>query len=377
MSSALLTEQSFAEMIAKNGGHVFRVGGCVRDKFMGITPKDIDFCIVGMVKRNFKTIFPDAEEYGKSFPVFRLLIDGVRCELAFARTERKVGDGYKGFKISSSPKVTIEDDLFRRDTTVNSIAIHCLTGQIIDPFHGIEDINNKILRATSQHFSDDPMRALRLAGQSARLGFQIEHDTITLASAVAHELIHEPRERVMIELTKVMAEAPTPARFFQVLAETKLLSITFKTIADLSIEDFNIVMEKLDAVAKLTKNPKLRFAVFGFVLNKESLLQWNQQMTLPSDWMNGAITFGHIKALLENSSPDHIVTAIHHLRRGALSIEEFDMIAKGVMLHLPALAPLNTAISLSGESIPNDLKGKQIGEWLKKKEVEIIEKLLS
>ena len=99
-------------------------------------------------------------------------------------------------------------------------------------------------------------------------------------------------------------------------------------------------------------------------------------MTLPSDWMNTAITFGHVKSLLGNSSPDNIVTAIHHLRRGALSMEEFDMIAKGVMLHLPALAPLNAAISLSAGPVPNDLKGKQIGEWLKNKEIQIIKKLL-
>ena len=153
MNSALLTERAFAEIIAENGGRVFRVGGCVRDWFMGIIPKDIDFCVVGMVKKNFKAIFPDAQEYGKSFPVFRLLIDGIKCEVAFARTERKVGRGYKGFKISSNPKATIEEDLFRRDTTVNSIAMDSLTGEIIDPFHGREDIKNGILRATSKHFS--------------------------------------------------------------------------------------------------------------------------------------------------------------------------------------------------------------------------------
>ena len=203
----LVTERSFAETIAANGGRVYRVGGCVRDQFMGVLPKDIDFSIVGMVKKNFKLLFPDAEEYGKSFPVFRLFIDGVKCELAFARTERKVSSGYKGFKISSKPKITIQEDLSRRDTTVNSIAMDCLTGEIIDPFGGIEDIRTKILRATSEHFVDDPMRALRLAGQSARLGFKIDDGTLTLASLLANELGDEPPERMLIELTKVLSQA--------------------------------------------------------------------------------------------------------------------------------------------------------------------------
>lgn len=135
-----------------------------------------------MVKKNFKLLFPDAQEWGKSFPVFRLLIDGRRCEVAFARTEpQKVSSGYKGFKVASNPKITIQEDLFRRDTTVNSIAIDSLTGEIIDPFHGIRDIENKILRATGRHFGDDPIRALRLAGQAARFGFEIDSDTVTLA----------------------------------------------------------------------------------------------------------------------------------------------------------------------------------------------------
>ena len=377
MNSTLLTERSFAEEIAANGGRVFRVGGCVRDQFMGIVPKDIDYCIVGMVKKNFKLLFPNAEEYGKSFPVFRLEINGTKCELAFARTERKVGSGYKGFKISSKPKVTIEEDLFRRDTTVNSIAMDCLTGEIIDPFNGVKDIHDKVLKATSHHFPDDPMRALRLAGQSSRLGFRIDSDTLVLASTVADELKNEPAERMLIELTKVLDEAQQPAVFFKTLAQTNLLKITFKEIAELSKEDFETTMVRLDAVAKTTPKSKLRFASFGLVLNKEAIARWNNIMTLPGDWFDSAVAVGKIATMLQSPSPEKIVTAINSLRRGALSCEEFDIVAAGAGLHIPEVSPFKAMIALSqGNAVPETVKGKDIGEWLRIKHIEMISKIL-
>lgn len=377
VKSAFLTEQSFAQIIVTNGGRAFRVGGCVRDMIMGIEPKDIDLCVVSMVKRNFKTLFPHAEEYGKAFPVFRLVIDGVKREVAFARTERKVGSGHKGFKVSFNPKVTIEEDLYRRDTTVNSMAVDCLTGEIIDPFNGCRDIRDRILRATSRHFSDDPVRALRLAGQSARLRFRIEGETLRLASAVAEELGREPAERILAELAKVLAEAQEPAGFFQVLAEAGLLSITFTEIANLSAEDFATAMARLDAVAKDTQNAKLRFAALGSVLDKESLDLWNHRMTLPGDWLDSAVAVGKTLALLGYSDPEKIVTAINSLSRGVLSIEEFDGVVKAAGLKLAALGPLKSAMTLSAEDIiPQTLKGKDIGKWLRHKHAQIIAELI-
>jgi tRNA nucleotidyltransferase (CCA-adding enzyme) len=375
VSSNVLTERVFAETILASGGRLYRVGGCVLDMVRGITPKDVDFCVVGMVKKSFKVLFPDAEECGKYFPVFRLCIDGKRCEVAFARTERKVGSGHKGFKIQSNPKVTIQEDLFRRDTTVNSIAIDSLTGEIIDPLNGIQDIRNKILRATGRHFADDPIRALRLAGQSARLGFEIDADTLTLANAVADELGDEPAERVLAELARVLNEAPTPARFFKVLAQSNLLQIVFQEIADLSTENFDIAMSWLDSVAKATSSPKLRFATLGLVMNQESLSRWNSRMTLPSEWINAAAVVGKTTVLLEFFNQERIVAAIDGLRRGSLTVEEFDIISQAVELNIPALSPFKALLSLSQDVAPNELKGKDIGEWLRQKHIEAITKV--
>jgi len=377
MNDSLLTELVFAETIAANGGRAYRVGGCVRDRFMGAVPKDIDFCVTGMVRKNFAALFPEVEECGKAFQVFRLLIDGKKCEVAFARTERKVGSGHKGFKISSNPKVTIEEDLYRRDTTVNSIAVDCLTGEVVDPFNGIKDIKDAILRATSEHFSDDALRALRLAGQAARFGFEIDSATLILAASVGAELGAEPVERMLAELAKVLAEAPEPAKFFKVLAETNLLQITFSEVADLSAADFEKVMTVLDSVAKVTPKPKLRFAALGVVLDPKSLTGWNSRMTLPGDWLDAAMAVGKTIVSLEVIDPAQIVAAVDGLRRGSLSAEEFDVVAKAVGLDLPELSPLKAAMaSLPDAVAPPALKGKDIGLWLRQRYIEAIAKLL-
>lgn len=376
MNKEILTEKTFAETIAAHGGRAFRVGGCVRDQFMGIIPKDIDFCVVGMVKKNFKEIFPTAKECGKTFPVFLLEIDSVKCEVAFARTERKVEPGYKGFRVSAKPKVTIEEDLFRRDTRINSIAMDCLTGEIIDPYDGVQDIAAKRLRATGSHFSDDPMRALRLAGQSARFAFTIDEETLSLATAVRDELHQEPKERMLMELTKVLALAEEPGIFFKVLMETNLLEITFKELADLSATKFELIIASLNNVAKITTIPKLRFAVLGCVLDAEALVRWNQMMTLPGDWLDAAMKVNKMVTLLTKPNPEEIVAMINELRRGSLSIEEFDTIAKYAGLSIPLLSPFKLAISSTPTAIPKTLQGKEIGEWLRKQHVEIISRLL-
>jgi tRNA nucleotidyltransferase (CCA-adding enzyme) len=378
MSTSVLTERGFAETIAENGGRVFRVGGCVRDQFMGVTAKDIDFSVVGMVKKNFKELFPEAQEIGKSFPVFLLKIDGVKREVAFARTEKKIGPGYKGFRVSAKPKITIEEDLFRRDTTVNSMAQDSLTGELIDPFGGRADIEAKVLRATSEHFSDDPMRALRLAGHAARFEFAIDIATLPLMRATKEELAEEPVERMVAELGKVLPEAKQPARFFRVLAQTKLLSVTFPELAALPTEKFAKGMERLDLVANVTNDAKLRFATLGTVLSEKMLTAWNERMTLPSDWLDAAITVSESIVFLEQLTADKIVDTMNKLRRGPLNLEEFDLVTQSTALNIPQLGSLKAVMTVpKGEPVPKHLQGKEIGDWLKRKQVEALAKHLN
>ncbi|MDH5511829.1 MAG: multifunctional CCA tRNA nucleotidyl transferase/2'3'-cyclic phosphodiesterase/2'nucleotidase/phosphatase, partial [Gammaproteobacteria bacterium] len=151
----------------------YLVGGAVRDKLLGLPVQDRDFVVVGvtpdeMIAQGFKPV-------GADFPVF--LHPETREEYALARTERKSGHGYKGFKIYAAPDVSLEDDLRRRDLTINAMA-EDESGTLIDPFQGAEDLHNGVLRHVSPAFAEDPVRILRVARFAARYakwGFRVAH----------------------------------------------------------------------------------------------------------------------------------------------------------------------------------------------------------
>ena len=130
-----------ANKIKECGGKLYLVGGAVRDELLRKEAQDKDYCVVGLNSEQFKQLFPQANIRGKAFEVFDL--EG--SEFAMARTETKIGKGHTEFKIETNPQITIEQDLARRDITINSIAQEVLTGKIIDPFNGINDIKNKII----------------------------------------------------------------------------------------------------------------------------------------------------------------------------------------------------------------------------------------
>ena len=371
-----MLERELAKIIMAENGKLYRVGGCVRDELMGNEPQDIDYCIVGMVKKNFKTLFPAAIEVGKSFPVFRINIDGKSCEIAFARTERKVGSGYRGFKVASNPKITIEEDLKRRDTTINSMAKDCLTGEILDPYQGQADLAKKVLRATSTHFVEDPVRALRLASQAARFGFSIDPDTFALAKTMGVELALEPVERFLTELTKVLTQAAQPAEFLRVLADLELLAITFPVLASLDKVGFTKLLGQLDKVAMIAGQAKIRFATLGLSLSKEQLASWNQQMTLPSDWLNAANSVRQVALLLQQTSAENYWQVLNSLRRGSLNIAEFMLINQGLGLSKLDFGLFQATLMNTTVPIPQELVGKEIQAYIKKYQIEILKTLI-
>lgn len=255
-----------AEKINKAGGRLYIVGGAVRDRFMGIKPNDYDFCVTGMEKEEFVQLFPKAKIRGKSFPVF----DFENCEFALARVERKITTGHKGFNVESNKNITIEEDLKRRDVTINSIAIDVLTDLVVDPFGGVEDIKNKILKATSIAFSEDPLRVYRVAKLSARYGFSVEKHTLEMMKQLKDELCTLPAERVYAELSDALSTSK-PSRFFNVLRDANCLDVHFKEIYDLigvlqPIEHhpegdaYNHSMEVLDRTSSKTNDIVIRFS---------------------------------------------------------------------------------------------------------------------
>lgn len=170
-----------------------------------------------------------AEKVGRSFPVYLLSIGGNKAEVAFARTERKIGAGYRGFAVHFSPEVTIEEDLFRRDTAINAMAISLIDGRLIDPYGGRKDIELRRIRAVSGHFMEDPVRALRAARQAAELGFAVEQTTTELMAGCGGELAKEPGERIVKELAKALA-AKRPSTFFRELRKAQLMAICIPEI---------------------------------------------------------------------------------------------------------------------------------------------------
>ncbi len=202
-----------------SGLKIYSVGGAVRDELLGLPVNDHDWVVVGstpedMVARGYKPV-------GKDFPVF--LHPGKYEEYALARTERKTAPGYRGFAIHAAPDVTLEQDLLRRDFTINAIA-RDQDGKLIDPYNGIADLRAGILRHVSSAFSEDPVRILRAGRFVARFGFNIAPETLSLMRAMVAngEVDALVPERVWQELSRGLMEK-VPSRFFFTLRDCGVL----------------------------------------------------------------------------------------------------------------------------------------------------------
>jgi tRNA nucleotidyltransferase (CCA-adding enzyme) len=183
----------------------YLVGGAVRDALLGRESRDRDYVVVGATQEQMLEL--GYTKVGADFPVFLHPTTGE--EYALARNERKVGAGYNGFEVDFSPHVTLEEDLFRRDLTINSMAMEMITNKIVDPYGGQEDLANKILRHTSVAFAEDPVRVLRIARFFARYNdFIIHPDTMDLMKSIvtSGEFKALTAERVWMEFKKGLME---------------------------------------------------------------------------------------------------------------------------------------------------------------------------
>ena len=208
---------------------VYLVGGAVRDQLLGLPVKDRDWIVVGAEPSTLLSL--GYQQVGKDFPVF--LNPKTKEEYALARTERKSSAGYTGFICDFSPTITLEQDLIRRDLTINAMA-QSEDGEIIDPYGGKQDLENRILRHISPAFSEDPLRVLRVARFAARyhsLGFKIASETLALMVELAQseELQHLTAERVWLETEKALNEK-NPEIYFETLHKTGALRVLFPEI---------------------------------------------------------------------------------------------------------------------------------------------------
>lgn len=254
---------------------IYLVGGAVRDKLLGDTVADRDWVVVGATPEDMQKL--GYKPVGKDFPVFINMETGE--EYALARTERKTARGYQGFSFNTSPDITLEDDLQRRDLTINAIA-EANDGTIIDPFNGQQDLKDGILRHVSPAFVEDPVRVLRVARFAARFNFTVAPETMQLMQEMVEngEVDALVAERIWGELSKTL-QTRHPSRFLEILRECGALAKVIPEINEL----FGIPQKKeyhpeidtgvhtlmvVEQAAKLSDDPMIRFAAMVHDLGK-------------------------------------------------------------------------------------------------------------
>jgi tRNA nucleotidyltransferase (CCA-adding enzyme) len=257
---------------------VYLVGGAIRDELLGLPVRERDYVVVGaapddLLRRGYRAV-------GRDFPVF--LHPETREEYALARTERKVGPGYRGFEVHCSPEVTLEDDLRRRDLTINALA-RAADGRIVDPWGGRRDLEARVLRHVSPAFAEDPVRILRVARFAARfagLGFTVAPETVGLMHAMVEsgEADALVPERVWQETHKALSE-PHPDAFLEVLRDCGALARVFPEIDALwgvpqperwhpEVDTGVHMLHVMRQAARLSDQPRVRFAALMHDLGK-------------------------------------------------------------------------------------------------------------
>lgn len=263
---------------------IYLVGGAVRDQLLGLPVQERDWVVVGgtpetLIQQGFKPV-------GKDFPVF--IHPQTAEEYALARTERKTSPGYKGFVFQTSEDITLDQDLYRRDLTINAMARDD-QGEIIDPYGGRADLKKRLLRHVSDAFREDPVRILRVARLSARfhhMGFRVAKETMELMRCMVSE--GEARylvaERVWQELNGALTEQ-TPVAFFQVLIDCGAINDTFPLL----VQNLEKSLDYLQRLSGHSKSAKDRFSALCFALDTKSIHDFCKHLGVPNHYRDLAL----------------------------------------------------------------------------------------
>ena len=331
------------------------VGGAVRDDLLGLSVADRDWVVVGatpedMVRLGYRPV-------GRDFPVF--LHPATHEEYALARTERKSGRGYKGFTVYAAPDVTLEDDLKRRDLTINAMAKD-EEGRLIDPFGGEKDLREGVLRHVSDAFEEDPVRILRVARFVARFGFRIAPETEALMRRMVDlgEADHLVAERVWQEFSRGLMEKH-PARMLEVLARCGLSA---RVMPELKADT-----AALERAAAANASSPVRFAVLTWALAPEAIESLCDRIRAPNEERELAVTAARCKPQLEAQAPEQLLELFKRgdaIRRR----ERFGQLLQSVRLAQPdlklelAMKALDAAASVDAGAIakqfPQDIAAR-------------------
>jgi tRNA nucleotidyltransferase (CCA-adding enzyme) len=376
----------------------YLVGGAVRDRRLGLEENERDWVVVGatpeqMLERGFRQV-------GKDFPVF--LHPDTGEEYALARTERKTAPGYKGFAVHAARDVTLEEDLKRRDLTINAMA-ETEQGELIDPFGGAADLDRGLLRHVSPAFAEDPVRILRVARFAARFagyGFKVAHGTNALMRGMVEtgEVDHLVPERVWAELEKAL-HTDHPHRFFEVLRGCGALAVLFPEI-DARYPKGEAHGEKtghpalamLARAAHETTDARVRFAALLLALAPEASILERIELAedicnrfrVPNDYRELALHGIGLEARAGSTQAARILElleiggAYRHPGRWCLLLDVYQAcgcIDTGHRELLESLRAATAAVSAADVDVQR-LRGPAVGRAISDKRLEIIEQAL-
>jgi tRNA nucleotidyltransferase (CCA-adding enzyme) len=340
---------------------VFTVGGAVRDELLGLKVKERDYVVVGatpeeMVKQGFKPV-------GKDFPVF--LHPKTHEEYALARTERKSGRGYKGFTVYAAPEITLEEDLKRRDLTINAMA-KGQDGALIDPFGGAKDLAAKILRHVSEAFAEDPVRILRVARFAARFGFAVHPETMALMQRMVKEgeADYLVPERVWQEFAKGLAE-PHAQLMFDVLRQSGVLQ--------------KLLPEVKTIPSSFSGSIAARFARLAWPLEEAQVNVLCDRLRAPNEVRELALTACRCRKKLASSTPEALLDllktadAFRRPERFAELLQVARLADSGVDTARIERA-LRAAVSVDAGEIAKRATGSDIARLIDQARVEAIRK---
>lgn len=359
---------------------VWLVGGAVRDEMLGRPVTERDWVVVGATPQAMLDL--GYEPVGKDFPVF--LHPDTKEEYALARTERKQGKGYHGFECYAAPDVSLEDDLKRRDLTVNAMA-RAADGTLCDPYGGQTDLQNRVLRHVSPAFSEDPLRLLRVARFAARyehLGFSVAKETLSLMRQIADsgELQTLSPERIWTECNKAL-DTTAPQVFFQILLDCHAVTDCFQTLAPAIHE---AALLRLQHAAAAGLSPTQRWAALCLNADLEALGSAQAALKIPKKFHDAARLGAQFWPLQAHNSSQSMLQALQQfdwLRRPE-RLQDFLGCAEALGAE-PALIALwqdcaKASAAIDAKALQaQGLKGADIGKALQHQRLQAIEQRIN
>jgi len=367
----------------------YLVGGAVRDELLGRPVNDLDYVVTGATVEQMLNF--GFNQVGADFPVF--LHPLTNDEYALARTERKQGHGYHGFTVDFNPEVTIEEDLIRRDLTINAMA-KSSQGTLVDPYDGRKDLNDRVLRHVSDAFVEDPLRVLRVArfaAQLAELGFSVAKQTNELMQQLANngELTHLTVERVFKETEKAL-NCEQPHVYFEVLAQCGALQVLFE---ELSAIDLAAVAWSKKCSQSCCQSAQVAWAVALNQCDEQTIASMCQRLKVPQSYEYLAIKLAKWRptmiklelCIVDKQDVTSMAEAVADLLTGIDVYRRSEILAPFVCA-CGALAKVHSYTSgkvltqayevcnkiTAARFIEQGLKGKAIGEHMRMARIEVI-----